>query len=225
MSPQVWYPIYDIITFTALITNQFATSTFIQVDISKGQNMSDPALLMKKNEQHKSAQNCLVGHLHLSILSWPSSWSARSDWLMNKIGDRKMGNCCSHPWVSRGYHVGITIAMGGKIVIIVCLPKIATLGSIVDLTLQKQARILIIYIYTYHVDYYMYIYIIMIIWYGDIYKYTHIMLTASWFWQPGVKKWWWTRSPSRWPPIGVPSLVALSLWAAKNFLQCGAPVR
>ena len=75
--------------------------------------------------------------------------------------------------------MGITIAMGGKIVIIVCLPKIATLGSIVDLTLQKQARILIIYIYTYHVDYYMYIYIIMIIWYGDIYKYTHIMLTAS----------------------------------------------
>ena len=65
-------------------------------------------------------------------------------------GHRKMGNCCSHPWVSRGYHVGITwvsrgyhvgitwvsrgyhvgitIAMGGKIVIIVCLLKIATLG-------------------------------------------------------------------------------------------------
>ena len=166
MSPQVWYPIYDIITFTALITNQFATSTFIQ------------------------------------ILSWPSSWSARSDWLMNKIGDRKMGNCCSHPWVSRGYHVGITIAMGGKIVIIVCLPKIATLGSIVDLTLQKQARILIDYIYRYVSCWllYMYIYIIMIIWYGDIYINTHIMLTASWFWhQPGVKKWWWTRGPSRWP--------------------------
>ena len=153
MSPQVWYPIYDIITFTALITNQFATSTFIQ------------------------------------ILSWPSSWSARSDWLMNKIGDRKMGNCCSHPWVSRGYHVGITIAMCEKIVIIVCLPKIATLGSIVDLTLQKQARILIDYIYRYVSCWllYMYIYIIMIIWYGDIYiyKYTYhahrqLILTSAW---------------------------------------------
>ena len=155
MSPQVWYPIYDIITFTALITNQFATSTFIQVDISKGQNMSDPALLMKKNEQHKSAQNCLVGHLHLSILSWPSSWSARSDWLMNKIGDRKMGQLLLTS-------VGITwvspLPWVGRLLLLFAFPKLLLWAPSWILPC-KNKHVYWLYIYIYVSCWLLYVYI------------------------------------------------------------------